>query len=57
MKIKGVDVSSLNLRQKNAMKRHSVHHTGNHIQTMVNAMKQGASFDQSHNIAMKKIGK
>ena len=57
MKIKGVDVSGLNLRQRDAMKRHSVHHTGNHIQTMVNAMNQGVSFDQSHDIAMKKIGK
>ena len=40
MKIKGVDVSSLNIKQRNAMKRHSVHHTGNHLKSMVNAMKK-----------------
>jgi hypothetical protein len=57
MKIKGVDVSGLNLKQKNAMERHSVHHTGNHLKSMVNAMKKGATFSQSHKMAMKKVGK
>jgi len=57
MKIKGVDVSSLNIKQRNAMKRHSVHHTGNHLKSMVNAMKKGATFGQSHKMAMKKVGK
>jgi|TARA_R100001443_G_scaffold1074_2_gene4205 hypothetical protein len=57
MKIKGVDVSGLNLKQKNAMERHSVHHTGNHLKSMVDAMKKGATFSQSHKMAMKKVGK
>ena len=57
MKIKNVDVSDLNVKQKNAMKRHSVHHTGNHLKSMVNAIKKGATFSQSHKMAMKKVGK
>jgi hypothetical protein len=57
MKIKNVDVSSLNTKQRNAMKRHSVHHTGNHLKAMVNAIKKGSTFSQSHKIAMKKAGK
>jgi len=57
MKIKGINVDSLTKRQQNAMKRHSVHHTGNHIKAMVDAMKKGKSFGQSHKAAMKKIGK
>tara|TARA_R100000315_G_C5220738_1_gene132636 strand:+ start:325 stop:498 length:174 start_codon:yes stop_codon:yes gene_type:complete len=57
MKIKGVDISELTKQQKNAMKRHSVHHTGNHLKSMVNAMKKGATFKQSHKKAMKDVGK
>ena len=57
MKIKGVDISELTKQQKNAMKRHSVHHTGNHLKSMVNAMKKGATFTQSHKKAMKDVGK
>ena len=57
MKIKNVDVSDLNVKQRNAMKRHSVHHTGNHLKSMVNAIKKGATFSQSHKMAMKKVGK
>ena len=40
MKAKGIDLSGLTKNQKNAMKRHSVHHTGNHLKAMVNAMKR-----------------
>jgi|TARA_R100001443_G_C3355836_1_gene177911 hypothetical protein len=57
MKAKGIDLSGLTKNQKNAMKRHSVHHTGNHLKAMVNAMKKGATFKQSHKKAMKDVGK
>ena len=57
MKVKGINLSDLTKRQQNAMKRHSVHHTGNHIKAMVNAIKKGKTFTESHKIAMKKIGK
>jgi len=55
-KIKGVDVSSLNKRQQDTMKKHSQHHTKKHMQYMVNSMKRGATFTQAHR-AMKKVGK
>lgn len=55
-KIKGVNVSSLNTRQQNAMKRHSQHHTAKHLKSMVTAMNQGSTFGESHTIAMKKVG-
>ena len=57
IKVKGVDVSSLTKRQQTAMKRHSVHHTGKHIQSMVNSMKRGATFGESHKRAQKKVGR
>tara|TARA_Y100001970_G_scaffold290479_1_gene424375 strand:+ start:1969 stop:2142 length:174 start_codon:yes stop_codon:yes gene_type:complete len=57
MKVKGINLKDLTKRQQNAMKRHSVHHTGNHIKAMVNAMKEGKTFTESHELAMKKVGK
>ena len=56
-KIKSVDVSSLNKRQQDAMKKHSKHHTKKHIQYMVNSIKRGTSFTQAHKNAQKKVGK
>ena len=55
--VKGVNVSALNARQQGAMKRHAKHHTAKHLRSMVNAMKKGKTFTQSHKIAMKKVGK
>ena len=55
--IKGVNVSALNVRQQNAMKRHSKHHTAKHLRSMVASMKKGKTFTQSHKLAMKKVGK
>ena len=57
MKVKGVDVTSLNKRQQNTLKRHSVHHTKKHMQFMVNSMKRGTTFTQAHKNAQKKVGK
>lgn len=54
--IKGVSVSGLTKRQTSAMRRHSQHHTSKHIRAMVNSMKKGKTFTQSHYIAMKKVG-
>ena len=55
-KIKGVNVSSLNTRQQNAMTRHSQHHTAKHLKNMVTAINKGSTFGESHKIAMKKVG-
>jgi len=57
MKVKGVNIDSLNKRQQSALKKHSKHHTVKHIKSMVTAMKNGATFGKSHTIAMKKVGK
>tara|TARA_R100000664_G_C2741123_1_gene129583 strand:+ start:75 stop:269 length:195 start_codon:yes stop_codon:yes gene_type:complete len=54
--IKGVNVSSLNKRQQDAMARHSKHHTIKHLKVMVGAMNKGATFGESHKLAMKKVG-
>ena len=56
-KVKGVDVSSLTTRQRLAMKKHAKHHTAKHLKGMVDAMKKGKTFTQSHKHAMKKVGK
>ena len=47
----------LSKRQKDLMKLHSEHHTKEHLDMMKNLMKKGFCFEQSHEIAMKVIGK
>ena len=56
-KIKGVSMNGLNKRQIGAMKRHSQHHTAKHLRSMVQSMKKGKTFRESHIIAMKKTGR
>lgn len=56
-KIKGIAMDKLTTQQINAMKRHSQHHSTKHIQSMVNLMKKGKTFAESHKIAMNKVGK
>ena len=56
-KVKGVSLSGLTTKQSNAMVKHSEHHTTNHLKVMVQSMKKGRTFTQSHKIAAKKVGK
>jgi len=49
--------SSLTQRQKNTLKKHSVHHTKKHMTEMRKLMKEGKTFTQSHKMAMRKVGK
>ena len=56
-KVKGVSTTALNRRQQTAMSRHGSHHTAKHLKAMVDAMKKGQTFAQSHKTAMKKVGK
>ena len=56
-KVKGVSMAGLNKRQITAMKKHSKHHTANHIRSMTVAMRKGETFTQSHKTAMKKACK
>ena len=47
----------LTQRQKDTLKKHSVHHTSKHMTEMRKLMKVGKTFTQSHKMAMKKVGK
>ena len=56
-KIKDVNLDGLTNRQKETMSKHSVHHTKKHMQVMADAMRDGKTFGEAHDIAMKKVGK
>ena len=56
-RVRGVSTTALNRRQQTAMSRHASHHTAKHLKAMVDAMKKGQTFAQSHKTAMKKVGK
>jgi len=43
--------------QKKLMKSHNSHHTPKHMTEMRKLMKAGYCFEQSHRIAMRKVGK
>tara|TARA_B100001287_G_scaffold261519_1_gene250614 strand:+ start:753 stop:917 length:165 start_codon:yes stop_codon:yes gene_type:complete len=47
----------LTQRQKDTLKRHSVHHTKKHMAEMTKLMRQGMTFGASHKKAMSKVGK
>jgi hypothetical protein len=44
-------------RQKETLKKHSVHHSKKHMSEMKKAMQLGKTFNQAHKDAMKKVGK
>ena len=50
-------MKELTKRQKDTLKRHSVHHTRKHMTEMRKLMKAGKTFTASHKIAMRKVGK
>ena len=56
-RVKGVSTTALNKRQQAAMSRHASHHPDKHLKVMVESMKKGQTFTQSHKTAMKKVGK
>jgi len=43
-------------RQKETMKKHSVHHSAKHMNLMKKLMLSGKTFTQAHTIAMKEVG-
>lgn len=47
----------LTKKQKEMLKKHSVHHTKKHMDEMKKLMLAGKTFKQAHDITMKKIGK
>ena len=47
----------LTQRQKDTLKRHSVHHTSKLMAELRRLMKAGKTFTESHKMAMRKVGK
>jgi len=47
----------LTMRQKETLKKHSVHHTAKHMASMRKAMGSGKTFGAAHKEAMKKVGR
>ena len=54
---KGNKKKALTQRQKDTLKKHSVHHTSKHMAMMRKLMREGATFTTAHKKAMKKVGK
>tara|TARA_Y100001937_G_scaffold69612_1_gene94942 strand:+ start:1099 stop:1272 length:174 start_codon:yes stop_codon:yes gene_type:complete len=48
---------NLTIRQENALKRHSEHHTAKHMNFMKREMKKGSTFTEAHKKAQRKVGK
>ena len=57
IEVKNVNVCSLNKLQQVELMRHASHHTQQHIQVMVNGMRDGLNFAEAHELAMEKVGK
>ena len=47
----------LKKRQEEAMKSHSEHHSEEHMDLMRKLMKEGKTFTEAHELAIKKVGK
>mgnify|MGYP003133775542 FL=1 len=47
----------LTKRQKDALKKHSKHHTKKHMAEMRRRMRGGSTFTVAHKAAMKKVGR
>tara|TARA_Y100000004_G_scaffold171098_1_gene206733 strand:+ start:724 stop:900 length:177 start_codon:yes stop_codon:yes gene_type:complete len=55
--VNGVDISGLKEEDKISMRLHASHHSKRHLEEMVKDLKRGRSFEQSHNEAIRKVGK
>ena len=56
-KIKKLNMEGLSKKDQAAMKKHSSHHSVDHMLYMIGVMRKGGSFKKAHELAMKKIGK
>ena len=48
---------ALTQRQKNTLKKHSVHHSKKHMDMMKKEMRSGKTFSAAHKKAQKLVGK
>tara|TARA_A100001388_G_C28592528_1_gene414135 strand:+ start:223 stop:402 length:180 start_codon:yes stop_codon:yes gene_type:complete len=53
----GISLKGLTATQKRQMSAHKTHHTKAHLRKMATEMRKGKSFKQSHNIAMRSVGR
>ena len=49
--------NNLTSEQMKTLEKHKEHHTKEHMDMMIQLMKNGKTFNESHNIAKKKVGK
>tara|TARA_R110000744_G_scaffold77156_1_gene152520 strand:+ start:588 stop:1289 length:702 start_codon:yes stop_codon:yes gene_type:complete len=49
--------NNLTPEQMKTLEKHKEHHTKEHMDMMIQLMKNGKTFNESHNIAKKKVGK
>tara|TARA_R100001509_G_scaffold36945_1_gene19866 strand:+ start:1075 stop:1353 length:279 start_codon:yes stop_codon:yes gene_type:complete len=54
---KTVKKKELTKRQKDTLKKHSVHHTAKHMAMMRKLMREGSTFTAAHKKAQKTVGK
>ena len=54
---KAKKTKELTQRQKDTLKKHSVHHSAKHMAFMRKAMREGSTFTAAHKAAQKKVGK
>ena len=54
---KMMPMKKLTDKQKEKLKKHSVHHSQKHMRSMRMAMMREATFNQAHKVAMAKVGK
>ena len=47
---------AISSKQKEILKKHSIHHSKKDMKEMKTAMNKGTSFTKSHKAAMKKVG-
>ena len=57
IKVKGVSMSGLTVKQQQAMKKHGKHHTAKHLRDMKKRMSKGASFTAAHKQSQKAVGR
>lgn len=50
-------IKKLTEKQKEKLKKHSVHHSQKHMRSMRMAMMRGATFNQAHKDATANVGK
>lgn len=56
-KIAKPKVKTLTKKQKNTLRKHSVHHSAKHMAEMKKLIKSGIAFSEAHTKAKKKAGK